>query len=317
MEHGAALDVVLGRLLVVAHLLAAKDQALLRRRDALLLLHSLLDARDGVVALDVDLNLLAGQRLDLDLRGAAAKPEVVRCVRARARLSGAGRSERQQPRSNGRASVRGVHAPAPGSRVAALVSRSTPSLAHDDASACTRAARPRLGRGELHAGGRAAPAHVHGCRSGEGSGGSDSDLPSRWHRAGERRGATAGRALGRQAGFAGAPELRPHGGRQQSSALGERHAAAAATAAARGTDGRSGGSGVRTGRSRASCLPKYGPRTWSGERGRSWPSGGTSTSQPRASPEASAARYSFAQRFLVADEGATGEATAAPQVLDR
>ena len=45
----------------------AKDQPLLGRRDALLLLHPLLDARDRVVALNVDLDLLASQRFYLDL----------------------------------------------------------------------------------------------------------------------------------------------------------------------------------------------------------------------------------------------------------
>ena len=45
----------------------AEDQPLLGRRDALLLLHPLLDARDRVVALNVDLDLLASQRFYLDL----------------------------------------------------------------------------------------------------------------------------------------------------------------------------------------------------------------------------------------------------------
>ena len=44
-----------------------EDQPLLGRRDALLLLHPLLDARDRVVALNVDLDLLASQRFYLDL----------------------------------------------------------------------------------------------------------------------------------------------------------------------------------------------------------------------------------------------------------
>ena len=49
----------------------AKDQPLLGRRDALLLLDSLLDARDRVVALDIDLDLLASQRFHLDLPAAS------------------------------------------------------------------------------------------------------------------------------------------------------------------------------------------------------------------------------------------------------
>lgn len=47
-----------------------ENQALLRRRNALLFLDALLDARDGIVGLDVDLDLLSGQRLHLDLSAA-------------------------------------------------------------------------------------------------------------------------------------------------------------------------------------------------------------------------------------------------------
>lgn len=43
------------------HLLAAKDKALLDRRDAFLLFHLLLDLGDLVVGLDVELDLLARQ----------------------------------------------------------------------------------------------------------------------------------------------------------------------------------------------------------------------------------------------------------------
>eukprot|EP00302_Diacronema_sp_CCMP2436_P010887 CAMPEP_0179896494 /NCGR_PEP_ID=MMETSP0982-20121206/36447_1 /TAXON_ID=483367 /ORGANISM="non described non described, Strain CCMP 2436" /LENGTH=408 /DNA_ID=CAMNT_0021793351 /DNA_START=262 /DNA_END=1489 /DNA_ORIENTATION=+ len=69
VQHGAALDVVIRRFLVVGHLLAAEDETLLRRGDALLLLNPLLNPGDRFVALDVDLDFLAGQRLDLDLHG--------------------------------------------------------------------------------------------------------------------------------------------------------------------------------------------------------------------------------------------------------
>jgi len=73
VQHGAALDVVIRRFLVVGHLLAAEDETLLRRGDALLLLNPLLNPGDRFVALDVDLDFLAGQRLDLDLRGWGGK----------------------------------------------------------------------------------------------------------------------------------------------------------------------------------------------------------------------------------------------------
>ena len=67
VQHRASLNVVLAGLLLVGHLLASEDEALLRRRDPLLLLHALLDPRDEVVRLDVNLNLLASERLHLDL----------------------------------------------------------------------------------------------------------------------------------------------------------------------------------------------------------------------------------------------------------
>lgn len=46
------------------HLLAAKDEALLHRRDAFLLLDLLLDLGDLVVGLDIELNLLAREGAD-------------------------------------------------------------------------------------------------------------------------------------------------------------------------------------------------------------------------------------------------------------
>ena len=73
VQHGPASYRVVLRTLVVApasatvHLLAAEYQALLHGRDALLLLDLLLDLRDKVRGLNVDLDLLAGERLDLDL----------------------------------------------------------------------------------------------------------------------------------------------------------------------------------------------------------------------------------------------------------
>ena len=48
----------------------ARGSPLLDRRDALLLLDALLDALDRVRELDVDLDLLAGERLHFNLRTA-------------------------------------------------------------------------------------------------------------------------------------------------------------------------------------------------------------------------------------------------------
>ena len=79
MEHVAALALVLLHRLVGGHLLAIEDEPLLDGRDALLLLDALLDAVDRVGVLDVDLDLLAGERLDLDGEAAAeAEHEVQR-----------------------------------------------------------------------------------------------------------------------------------------------------------------------------------------------------------------------------------------------
>lgn len=72
VQDRAPLYVVLpGLLRIVVHLLAVENEALLHGRDALLLLHTLLHALDGVRRLDVDLELLAGQRLHLDHHAAA------------------------------------------------------------------------------------------------------------------------------------------------------------------------------------------------------------------------------------------------------
>lgn len=48
---------------VLLHLFAGENQTLLLRRNALLLLHALLDAVHFVGGLDIDLDLLAGERL--------------------------------------------------------------------------------------------------------------------------------------------------------------------------------------------------------------------------------------------------------------
>jgi len=59
MKDGAGCDVELARCLIVWHLPATEDEALLWRRDARLLLDFLLDSGDLVVEIDVELNLLA------------------------------------------------------------------------------------------------------------------------------------------------------------------------------------------------------------------------------------------------------------------
>ena len=56
MQDRAALDAKVLDGPVVVHLLAAKDEALLRGRDALLLLDALLDLRDLVGRVDVELD---------------------------------------------------------------------------------------------------------------------------------------------------------------------------------------------------------------------------------------------------------------------
>ena len=67
VKHRTSLDVVLLGGFLVIHLLSGEDEPLLDGWDPLLLLHPLLDARDRVVALNVDLDLLASQRFYLDL----------------------------------------------------------------------------------------------------------------------------------------------------------------------------------------------------------------------------------------------------------
>ena len=67
MESGATLELVLAGGLVVVHLLATEDETLLCWGNALLLLDTLLDARDFVVGLNIELDLLAGQGAHFDL----------------------------------------------------------------------------------------------------------------------------------------------------------------------------------------------------------------------------------------------------------
>jgi hypothetical protein len=71
MEGGLLLDVVVGEGAAVLKLLAGEDQALLVGRDALLVLDLGLDVVDGVGALDLEGDGLAGEGLDEDLHATA------------------------------------------------------------------------------------------------------------------------------------------------------------------------------------------------------------------------------------------------------
>jgi len=64
------LDVVVRERAPIFKLLAGKDQALLVRRDAFLILDLCLDVVNGVGGLDVKCDGLAGERLDEDLHAA-------------------------------------------------------------------------------------------------------------------------------------------------------------------------------------------------------------------------------------------------------
>ena len=64
------LDVVVSQRAAVLELLAREDEALLVRRDALLVLDLGLDVLDRVGALDLERDGLSGQRLDEDLHAA-------------------------------------------------------------------------------------------------------------------------------------------------------------------------------------------------------------------------------------------------------
>jgi hypothetical protein len=64
MEGRLLLDVVVGKSAAVLELLAGEDQALLVRRDALLVLNLRLDIIDSVGRLDLECNSLSGEGLD-------------------------------------------------------------------------------------------------------------------------------------------------------------------------------------------------------------------------------------------------------------
>ena len=75
MQRGLLGDVVVGQRAPVLQLLAGKDEALLVRRDALLVLDLGLHALDRVASLHVQRDGLAGQRADKDLHAAAAQAQ--------------------------------------------------------------------------------------------------------------------------------------------------------------------------------------------------------------------------------------------------
>ena len=72
MERGLLLDVVVAQRAAIFQLLAGEDEALLVRRDALLVLDLLLHVVDRVGRLDIQRDGLARQRLDEDLRAVLA-----------------------------------------------------------------------------------------------------------------------------------------------------------------------------------------------------------------------------------------------------
>merc|ERR1719323_1021511 len=72
------LDVVVGQRAAILKLLASEDQALLVRRDALLVLDLGLDVVDGVGGLDVEGDGLAGEGLHKDLHAAAEAQDQVK-----------------------------------------------------------------------------------------------------------------------------------------------------------------------------------------------------------------------------------------------
>ena len=72
MNGAKVLDVVVGERAAVLELLAREDEALLIRRNALLVLNLLLHVLDRVAGLDIERDGLARQSLDEDLHGAGA-----------------------------------------------------------------------------------------------------------------------------------------------------------------------------------------------------------------------------------------------------
>ena len=64
MQRGLLLDVVVGQGAAILKLLASENQALLVRRDALLILNLRLNVVDGVGRLDLEGDGLSGEGLD-------------------------------------------------------------------------------------------------------------------------------------------------------------------------------------------------------------------------------------------------------------
>merc|ERR1719502_579784 len=77
MKGRFLLDIVVSQSATIFQLLARKDQALLVRRDAFLILDLLLDIFDGIRAFHVKSDGLAGERLHEDLHRHEAKIEPV------------------------------------------------------------------------------------------------------------------------------------------------------------------------------------------------------------------------------------------------
>ena len=75
MDGIAGLDVVEVDLLLVSERLAAKDEALLFGRNALLLLDALLETNDRIAGLDVERDQNAAEVLDLDLHCGGGREE--------------------------------------------------------------------------------------------------------------------------------------------------------------------------------------------------------------------------------------------------
>jgi len=77
VEGRLLLDVVIREGATVLELLSSKDETLLIRRDALLVLNLRLDVVDRVAGLNIERNRLAGERLDKDLHAATETQDQV------------------------------------------------------------------------------------------------------------------------------------------------------------------------------------------------------------------------------------------------
>lgn len=66
MQNRPAFDIVVLSLVLVVHLLARENEALLHRGNAFLFLHSLLDPLNRIARVDVDFDLFSRQRPNLD-----------------------------------------------------------------------------------------------------------------------------------------------------------------------------------------------------------------------------------------------------------